>query len=94
KSHSHIAAWRSLFPDRDGILDWIHGGSQAAAVPGVAEVKFYVEPKTPIIRKGDYRDKIGHIIAASPTLAKAKVTLQRAVDLIDWSITPYPSLGD
>ncbi|TIT90178.1 MAG: ATP-grasp domain-containing protein, partial [Mesorhizobium sp.] len=23
KSHSHIAAWRSLFPDRDGILDWI-----------------------------------------------------------------------
>ncbi|TIU42195.1 MAG: ATP-grasp domain-containing protein, partial [Mesorhizobium sp.] len=56
KSHSHIVAVRVLIPDRDGILDWIHGGSQAAAVPGVAEVKFYVEPKTPIIRKGDYRD--------------------------------------
>ncbi|TIU44536.1 MAG: ATP-grasp domain-containing protein, partial [Mesorhizobium sp.] len=77
KSHSHIAAWRSLFPDRDGILDWIHGGSQAAAVPGVAEVKFYVEPKTPIIRKGDYRDSMGYIIAVSSNRSRTKSILQQ-----------------
>ncbi|RWM14243.1 MAG: ATP-grasp domain-containing protein [Mesorhizobium sp.] len=91
KSHSHIAAWRSLFPDRDGILDWIHGGSQAAAVPGVAEVKFYVEPKTPIIRKGDYRDSMGYIIAVSSNRSRTKSILQQAIDLIDWSITPFPT---
>ncbi|RWB65264.1 MAG: ATP-grasp domain-containing protein, partial [Mesorhizobium sp.] len=94
RRYSNTAVARFLVPDRDGILDWIDGDRRAANLSGVAEVKFYVEPKTRIVRKGDYRDKIGHIIAASPTLAQAKVTLQRAVDLIDWSITPYPSLGD
>ncbi|RWH95471.1 acetyl-CoA carboxylase biotin carboxylase subunit family protein [Mesorhizobium sp.] len=92
RKHSHTAAARILVPDRDGILDWIDGDSRAAAVPGVAEVKLYIEPRTPIVREGDYRDKIGHVIAASHTLARTKAILQRAVNLIDWSITPFPTL--
>lgn len=94
RRHSHVAAWRSLLPDRDGTLDWIDGHGRAAAVPGVAEVKLYVEPKTPIVRKSDYRDSLGYVIAASPSLAQTEAILQRAVDLIEWSITPFPSLGD
>ncbi|OBP72196.1 hypothetical protein BAE42_15285 [Mesorhizobium loti] len=94
RRYSHTAAARILVPDRDGVLDWIDGGSRAAAVSGVAEVKLYFEPKTPIVRKGDERDKIGHVIAASPTLAETKAILQGAVDLIDWSITPLPTLGE
>ncbi|MDF3218618.1 ATP-grasp domain-containing protein [Mesorhizobium sp. M7A.F.Ca.CA.001.09.2.1] len=90
RKHSHTAAARSLIPDRDGTLEWIDGGSQAAAVLGVAEVKLYVEPKTPIVRKGDDRDWIGHVIAASPSVSQTEAILQRAVDLIDWSITPFP----
>ncbi|MES0200739.1 acetyl-CoA carboxylase biotin carboxylase subunit family protein [Mesorhizobium sp. M0011] len=90
KRHSHTAAARFLVADRDGALDWIGGDSQAAAVSGVAEAKLYVEPKTPIVRKGDYRDCIGHVIAASPTHAQTEAILQHAVDLIDWSITPFP----
>ncbi|BCH19173.1 ATP-grasp domain-containing protein [Mesorhizobium sp. L-2-11] len=89
KRHSHIAAWRTLLPDRDGTLDWIRGDDQAAAVSGVAEVKLYVEPKTPIVRKGDYRDCLGYVIAVSPSLAETEIALQRAVDSIDWSITPF-----
>lgn len=92
RRHSRIAAARFLVADRDGTLDWIAGGSRALALPGVAEVKFYAEPKTPIVRKGDYRDTIGHVIVASPTIAQTEATLQRAVDLIDWSITPRPTL--
>ncbi|WP_439402494.1 ATP-grasp domain-containing protein [Bradyrhizobium sp. DASA03068] len=91
RRHSQTAAVRIFNADRDGILDRIDGAGRAAAVPGVAEVKFHVEPKTPIIRKGDYRDRIGHIIAASPSLAQTEAILQRAVDLIDWSITPFPA---
>ncbi|MEZ2207995.1 acetyl-CoA carboxylase biotin carboxylase subunit family protein, partial [Bradyrhizobium japonicum] len=93
RRHSHTAAARILNADHDGTLDWIDGDSRAAAVPGVAEVKFYVEPKAPIIRKGDYRDRIGHVIAASPSLAQTEAILQRAVDLIDWSITPFTTHG-
>ncbi|MER8710353.1 acetyl-CoA carboxylase biotin carboxylase subunit family protein [Mesorhizobium sp. M1088] len=89
RRHSHTVATRNLLPDRDGILDWIDGDTRAAAVPGVAEVKLYIEPKTPIVRKGDYRDCIGYVIAASPTLEQSKAILRHAVDLIDWSITPF-----
>ncbi|MER9820201.1 acetyl-CoA carboxylase biotin carboxylase subunit family protein [Mesorhizobium sp. M0129] len=89
RRHSHIAAARNLVPDRDGTLDWITGDSQAAAVSGVTEVKLYVEPKTPIVRKGDYRDCLGYVIAVSLSLPETEVALQRAVDLIDWSIIPF-----
>ncbi|AMY03403.1 acetyl-CoA carboxylase biotin carboxylase subunit family protein [Mesorhizobium ciceri] len=94
RRHSHIAAARFLVADRDGVLDWIGDERRAAAVSGVAEVKFYVEPKTPIIRKGDFRDTIGHVIAASSSRAQTEATLQRAVDMVDWSITPFPTLGE
>ncbi|WP_084569998.1 acetyl-CoA carboxylase biotin carboxylase subunit family protein [Mesorhizobium sp. LNJC405B00] len=90
-SNSQTAVARWLVADRDGTLDWIGGDSRAAAVSGVAEVKFYVGPKTPIVRKGDCRDCIGHVIAASPSPARTKAILQRAVDLIDWSIIPFPA---
>ncbi|RUU25940.1 acetyl-CoA carboxylase biotin carboxylase subunit family protein [Mesorhizobium sp. M6A.T.Ce.TU.016.01.1.1] len=94
RKRSYVAAARKLVADCDGILDWIDGEASAAAVPGVAEVKLYVEPKAPIVRKGDYRDCIGHVIAASPSRATTEAVLKRAVDLIDWSITPFPSGDD
>ncbi|RWO44174.1 acetyl-CoA carboxylase biotin carboxylase subunit family protein [Mesorhizobium sp.] len=94
RRHSHAAAARLLIADRDGTLDWVEGDSRAAAVPGVVEVKLYVEPKTPIVRKGDYRDWIGHVIAASPSLAQTEAILQCAVNLINWSITPFSALGE
>ncbi|ESX00570.1 hypothetical protein X769_22115 [Mesorhizobium sp. LSJC268A00] len=94
KRHSHAAAARFLVADRDGTIDWIDGDSQAAAIQGVTEVKFYVKPKTPIARKGDYRDCLGYIIAASATHAQTETILQRAVELINWSITPFPTVGE
>ncbi|MES0158077.1 acetyl-CoA carboxylase biotin carboxylase subunit family protein [Mesorhizobium sp. M0018] len=94
KRHSQTVGARYLIADRDGILDWIDGDSPAAGEPGIVEVKLHVEPKTPIVRTGDYRDCIGHVIAASPSYAETEAILQRAVDLIDWSITPFAILCD
>ncbi|AGB73650.1 MULTISPECIES: ATP-grasp domain-containing protein [Rhizobium] len=90
--HSHIAAVRSLLPEGDGILDWISGDNRAAAVPGVNEVKFYVTPKAQIVRRGDYLDSIGHVIACSSSRSQTEMMLERAVNLIRWSIAPFPSL--
>ncbi|MDX0967975.1 ATP-grasp domain-containing protein [Sinorhizobium medicae] len=89
KRHSQTASGRFLVPDRDGTLDWIDGASRAADVPGVDEVTWYIKPPTPIIMKGDCRDCIGHVIAASPNHDQTEVILQLAVDLIRWSITPF-----
>ncbi|NNH33946.1 hypothetical protein C9413_32730, partial [Rhizobium sp. SEMIA 4085] len=94
RKHSQTAATRFLVPDRDGTFDWIGGENRAAAIPGVVETKLYVEPKTPIVRKGDYGDCIGYVIAASPSLAETEGILQCAVDLLDWSITPFPTLRE
>ncbi|RWD28363.1 MAG: ATP-grasp domain-containing protein [Mesorhizobium sp.] len=94
RRHSHTAASRNLVPDRDGTLDWTGGETEAAAVPGVAEVKLYVRSRTPIVRKGDFRDLIGRVVVTSPSHARTEAILQRAVDLIDWSITPFPALNE
>ncbi|MER9890183.1 acetyl-CoA carboxylase biotin carboxylase subunit family protein [Mesorhizobium sp. M0114] len=94
RSQLQTGAARFLVANRDGILDWIDGVSRAASIPGVVEVKLNVEPKTPIVRKGDERDCIGHVVAASPTLARTQAILQRATDLIDWSITSFPARGE
>ncbi|MES0039696.1 acetyl-CoA carboxylase biotin carboxylase subunit family protein [Mesorhizobium sp. M0046] len=94
RRHSQSAGARYLVADREGTLDWIEGDIRAAAIPGVAEVKLYVGPKAPIVRRGDIRDCMGHVIAASPSLVQTEAILQRAVDSIEWSITPFPSLGE
>ncbi|MER9975783.1 acetyl-CoA carboxylase biotin carboxylase subunit family protein [Mesorhizobium sp. M0085] len=90
RRHSHTAAARFLRPDRDGILEWIDT-SRAAAVSGVTEIRLYVGPKTPLTSKGEDSDCIGRVIAASPNLAQTEAILQRAVDLVDWSIKPIPT---
>ncbi|AIC29964.1 biotin carboxylase protein (plasmid) [Rhizobium etli bv. mimosae str. IE4771] len=87
---SHIAAARFLVPELDGVLDWIGGDSRAASEPGVAEVALYVKPKTPIVRRGDYLDSLGHVIVADSDRLQTETILRRAVDLIGWSITPFP----
>ncbi|TJW49347.1 MAG: hypothetical protein E5X65_34195, partial [Mesorhizobium sp.] len=94
KSHSQTGAARFLVADRDGILDRIDGVSGATAIPGVVEVKLRVEPKTPIVRKGDFGDCIGNVIAASSNRALTEAILQRAVDSISWSITSFPTSGE
>ncbi|RWL14132.1 MAG: ATP-grasp domain-containing protein [Mesorhizobium sp.] len=94
KTQSYIARAQLLVPDRDGILERIEGAGRAAAEPGIVEVKLFTEPKTLIVRRGDYRDCIGHVIAASRGCAQTEAALQRAVGFIDWPITPHPALGE
>ncbi|TIM37250.1 MAG: ATP-grasp domain-containing protein [Mesorhizobium sp.] len=94
RRHLQTATARFLVPDCDGTFEGTDGNSRAAALPGVAEVKFYIGPKTPIVRKGDYRDCIGHVIAASSCPAETEEILQRAVEQIDLSITPFPNLSN
>ncbi|RVI09182.1 ATP-grasp domain-containing protein [Sinorhizobium meliloti] len=86
---SRTAIARFVVPDCDGTLTQINGVTRAVAVPGVVEVRFYIKPGLPCIRKGDYLDIIGHVIAASPDRTRAEAIIQRAVNLVDWSIAPF-----
>ncbi|RUY02290.1 ATP-grasp domain-containing protein [Mesorhizobium sp. M2A.F.Ca.ET.040.01.1.1] len=88
RRQSRAAIIRHLVADGDGTLEWIIGGSLAASLPGVDEVKFNVEPDSLIVRRGDHQDYIGHIIAASSSLDETETIIRRAVGLISWSIKP------
>ncbi|WP_430691699.1 ATP-grasp domain-containing protein [Mesorhizobium captivum] len=94
KRESQIAVGRFLVADSDGTLDWIDGAGRAAALTGVAEIRLYVKSKASIVRKGDYRDCIGHVVAASPTHAHTEAIVQRAIASIGWSITPLPTVDE
>lgn len=86
RSRASIAQF--LVPDLDGTLSYIRGVDLAAAVPGIAEVTFYVKPGFSLVRKGDCLDIIGHIIASSADATGAEMILQSAIGLIDWAVTP------
>ncbi|KAA3448420.1 hypothetical protein C7I87_22170 [Mesorhizobium sp. SARCC-RB16n] len=94
KKHSRTAIAQSLIADGDGTLEWISGDSQAAALPGIAEVRLYVQPRCPIVNKGDNRDRMGYVVGVSPCLAQTEEIVQRAIDLIGWSITPFSTAGE
>ncbi|WGR97928.1 ATP-grasp domain-containing protein [Bradyrhizobium sp. ISRA443] len=91
RSRSDTAGARIPIPNRDEIRAAISSDNRAAAALGVTEIKFSIEPKSPIVRTGDYRDKIGYIIAPSPDLGRTKAILQCAADSIDWR--PFPTQG-
>lgn len=84
------AAARFLVPDRQGKLEWIGGQHRAAAVPDIVEVAIKAWPGMTIRHHGDYRDAIGHIIAASPHHDRTDGALRRAIDLIGWKIQSSP----
>ncbi|MBY3496386.1 ATP-grasp domain-containing protein [Rhizobium laguerreae] len=90
KSRSRVAAAHFFVPDRDGTLAHIRGTDLAEIVPGIAEVRFYVDPGVSLVRKGDYLDIIGHVIAASTDPAEAEAILHRALNLVDWAVAPSP----
>lgn len=93
-TRSQVAGARFLVPDRDGILEWVDGDRRAAAEKGVAEVELYIKPKTPIVRKSDDRDAIGHVIATSSHHTHTETILERATGLITWSIVPFSTPAD
>ncbi len=54
---------RFLLASSDGRVAWVRGVALARAVPGVVEVDVQVETAQEIDVHGDFRDRIGHVIA-------------------------------
>ncbi|MBY3335312.1 ATP-grasp domain-containing protein [Rhizobium laguerreae] len=90
KSQYRASVARFFVPDLDGTLAHIRGTDLAKVVPGIAEAGFYVEPGVSLVRRGDYLDIIGHVIAASTDPAEVDAILHRALNLIDWAVAPSP----
>ncbi|MDT7543409.1 MAG: hypothetical protein QOE33_3313 [Acidobacteriota bacterium] len=87
-SSSAFASIRFLLPDEDGLLRGASGMDEAESLPGVAEVKLYVKPDSVVKRHGDFRDRIGHVIACGPTTYAARAAATAAWSAIHLRIEP------
>lgn len=66
KSLMDHASIRFLLPVEDGVFVGADGIEEAKKVPNVAEVNVYAQPESQVQRRGDFRDRIGHVVACGP----------------------------
>jgi argininosuccinate lyase len=57
------ASIRFLMPEREGVLDELAGLPEARRMPLVSEVSAYRQPGSALSWRGDFRDRVGHVIA-------------------------------
>ena len=76
------ASIRFILPPRDGLLMKWKGQKRASGVSGVAEVQSYAKLGTAVSVRGDFRDRIGHVIATGSSAADARATADLAGSLV------------
>lgn len=73
---------RFLMPERQGILSAVHGLSEAKQVEAVAEIKLYKAPGEQVMCRGDFRDRLGHVIACHESAEAAMFYAERARNML------------
>jgi S-sulfo-L-cysteine synthase (3-phospho-L-serine-dependent) len=71
---------RFLLAPGEGRLVAVEGLEEAAALEGVLDVRLYSEPGAKIFVRGDFRDRIGHVIACGRTPDESGLAAEAARD--------------
>ncbi|HET9364615.1 MAG TPA: GntG family PLP-dependent aldolase [Candidatus Angelobacter sp.] len=82
RSLSKHASIRFLMPEREGILSAVHGLQDAKLIDAVAEVKLYKIPGDYVSCRGDFRDRLGHVIASHESAEAAMFYAEHAKDML------------
>jgi biotin carboxylase len=85
--HRH-ASIRFILPDRDGVLVTVEGLDRIREIPGVDEARLYIKPGESLLRRGDFRDRIGHVITTGDSPEAARDAVRRASGLLRVRIEP------
>jgi biotin carboxylase len=72
------AAIRFISVDREGTLEGISGVEETQAMEGIVNVNLYKKPGTLVQKHGDFRDRVGHVIATGETTQLAAARAQLA----------------
>jgi len=80
--HRKYASIRFVVSPHEGQLAEWHGVDSAQRVPGVHDVQSYAKPGDWLRIRGDFRDRIGHVLATGETAATARETVEHARGLI------------
>jgi biotin carboxylase len=79
--HSSI---RFILPEQEGVLAGVDGIDEAAGLPGVVEVRLYLPVGSKLQLCGDFRDRVGHVLACgddAPSVREAAEAGRDAVRL-------------
>lgn len=76
------AAIRFVLAPESGVLRRFDGITEARGMPGVLDVEAYRAPGTEIAVAGDFRDRIGHVLARGDSAADAAAAATSAVGRI------------
>ncbi|MFI5756584.1 ATP-grasp domain-containing protein [Streptomyces sp. NPDC051569] len=76
------AAIRFVLAPGDGELTELRGVADARAVPGVIEVEPYRSPGAALTVAGDFRDRIGHVLAHAGAVADAAAAATEGARLV------------
>lgn len=77
-AHERYASIRFILSGQAGTLADVGGLDAARQVPGVAAVELYARPGSRVYCAGDFRDRIGHVIACGATPAETSAAAERA----------------
>lgn len=88
RSRHAYALIRFFLPAQEGILEHVEGLEEAAAMPCVLDVQSYRPPGGEVRLRGDFRDRIGHIIASDDSPALAREAVESSLKKIRIVIRP------
>jgi biotin carboxylase len=91
-----IASIRFLLVVEDGTFLGAEGVAEAAALPGVVDLALYPQPGAEMVVRGDFRDRVGHVITFA-TLAEgaavAAAVADAARDAVRLVVRPLAAVG-
>ena len=77
------AAIRFIVPRRAGVFLGVNGVAGAQSCVGVTNVRLYVAPGRYLELRGDFRDRVGHVVATGDTPDAAGANADRALASLD-----------
>jgi biotin carboxylase len=80
--HWRYASIRFILSPHEGQLAEWNGLDCAQDVPGVEDVQSYAKPGDCLQLRGDFRDRIGHVVATGATMAISRATVELASRLV------------
>lgn len=88
RTRRRYASLRFILASEGGVLSARNNLDAAAQVPGVVEARLYVKTGERLSRRGDFRDRVGHVIAVGETPVTARESAELAHGKINLLVEP------
>jgi biotin carboxylase len=86
--HRRAASIRFLLPKQEGIFEGVDRLEEARQMAGVTAVEVYIPPGRRCERHGDFRDRVGHVIATGSNGAESGARAEQARDRVQLRVEP------